>query len=117
MSVRVAVNRQSDPVSYHFKGIQFLLDLLRQHGSKTIGRSSLATTVILLTRPGVVENDAGAEGSATFDGTARRTRSALSVLSQPEGSNKVVFVAHGNGACAFVSLWLINRGAWSTGVR
>lgn len=47
--------------TYHFEGIELLLNLLSEHWSEPVARGNLSTTIVLRGRPGVMELDAGTE--------------------------------------------------------
>ena len=49
--------------AYHFECVEFLLDLLRENGRQAITGCNLTATVILGTRPNIVELNARAEAN------------------------------------------------------
>ncbi len=64
--------------TYHLEGVELLFDLLSKHRRQAVAGCNLTPTVILSTRPGVVELDSRAEGSISFtDRALRGARNAL----------------------------------------
>jgi hypothetical protein len=67
--------------AYHLEGVQLLLDLLRKHGGQSVAGSNLTATIVLLTRPSIVEDDTGRESSVTLGRSVGSVWCALAVLS------------------------------------
>lgn len=82
------------PDTYHFEGIELLLDLLGQHWCQAVAGSDLAPTVILLAGPSIVKNDSWREGSIALRAALRCDRCTLSVLTQSEGRHKIILVTN-----------------------
>lgn len=70
-------------MTYHFECIEFLLDLLRKEGCETIARSNLPTTIIVGTRPSVMELDPRAKANRPH-ASIRRIRLALRIRARGE---------------------------------
>lgn len=58
--------------AYHFKGVQFFLDLLCEHWRQAVACGDLSAAVILGAGPGVVKLDAWAEGDGPRRAVWRR---------------------------------------------
>jgi hypothetical protein len=63
MLVESIRNRQ---VTYHLEGIEFFLNLLRQHRCEPIAGRNISSTVVVLRRPGIVELYTWAECDVSF---------------------------------------------------
>ena len=102
--------------AHHLEGVQFLLDLLGEHGRQPIARSNFAATVVLLARPGVVVHETGIESGVALHRSLRCARRALRVLAKPQGRDKVVLASNRHRPASFVAKDLIVRRAGCAGV-
>ena len=60
--------------AYHLKAIQLLLNLLSQHGSQSIARRNLASSIIFQAGPSIVELDLWAESDVSSSHASWRAR-------------------------------------------
>lgn len=100
--------------TYHFEVIEFFLDLLCQHRGQAVASSNVATTVILLAVPSVVEDDARAEGGIALERALGRSRCALGVLAEAKSRHEIILAADGNRSGPSVALGLVVGGARGT---
>lgn len=98
-------------VTYHFEGIKFLLDLLRKHRREPVASSNFSTTIIVRSRPSVVELQSWAEADAS-SGPVRGGRQTLSAHVGWQARQTVEVIAIAELYCR-----IVGRSAWSTGMR
>jgi hypothetical protein len=92
MSYRPKIN------AYHLEGIELLLDLLCQQGSQSIAGGDFTTTIILLARPSIMENEARRECRVALGRWS--VGGALAVLSKSQSRHEIVFGADSNRSSA-----------------
>ena len=97
--------------TYHLEAVQLLLDLLSQHGRQAVASGNLSAAVILLGRPGIMEDDAGRKGSVSLAGR-RGTRTALAVGSQAQGIHEVIFRTKSDRPGPSMALGVVIWRAW-----
>ena len=106
--------------AYHLKGIQLLLDLLSEHGCQTVTRGYLSPSVVLPTRPSIVELYPRAEAYVARN-AARCTGHALRITAGELGNgHEVVFTFNCNGVgSSMPSAWrlIVPRSARCTRPR
>lgn len=105
---RVTTHRQA--TTYHLEIVQFLLDLLSEHGCQAVAGRQLGPTVILLPGPCVVKHQSRAERSVPLRLSRGRARCTLRVLTEPESRHEVVLVANSNRRIGpLVSRFVVGR--------
>lgn len=96
--------------TYHLEAVQFLLDLLSQHGRETVASGDFSTSVIFLRWPCIVKYNARTKRSIAFaDNSLGCSRSTLCILAKSQCGHEVVLVADGDRISAFVTLGLVVR--------
>lgn len=95
--------------TYHLERVQLLLDLLCEHRGEPVACGSFSTSVVLLTRPRVVEDDARRERRVAPRSARRSAGTALSLLPKPQSADEVVFVADSHRVAALVYSLVVGR--------
>ena len=101
-------------ITYHLEGIEFFLDLLCQHRGQAVASGNVATAVVLLAVPGVVEDNARAEGGIALERARGRSRCTFGVLAEAKSRHKIILAADGHGPGPSVALGLVVGGARGT---
>ena len=100
-------------LAHHLKSIQFLLNLLCEHGSEPIARSNLPAAVVVRSRPGIVELYTRAKGNVLRTVWSVRKASGV-IVAYTRGTAEIIFSIDLNvQRPGMIVIWC----AWRAGLR
>ena len=106
---------------YHFEAVQLLFNLLSEHGSQSIARGNLASSIIFSTWPCVMKLNPWTEANITSDQASWCARHTLRLrIRKASKRHEIIFPFNCDrvGSPVTGTVWLIiPRRAGSTGIR